>query len=404
MTRLRIAHLIDLDRIGGVESMYASLIQAPVPEGWQVEHHTIADSLNLAPRFRPIVERCSRTLVSPKVWHGIKLPRRPAGLRARNRLAQIRAIRPDVVLAWNQFTDFHLSPDLGCPLIYYEHGMSWYEHAPAQLQGFLPYVDGAIAVSRAGQRMLQLKHGVSFPVHLCPNPLRADLHVTDAPVRCLPQDRPLRLGVAARLVPLKAVGLVVLALKLLRQQGVDAELSIAGEGPERGAIERLIAREGLADHVRLLGLCDDMAGFYRSIDLFVMSSMHETMPLVCIESMAYGVPVIACMVDGLPEVVRDGQTGRCLTPTLDVSGYQALTGASVAFARRVYDPQQDLLVETRMLAPEAIAEAVTALASEPAGYQAMSAACLVEAALPRYDQAQYLQQFYGLLADFATKR
>lgn len=137
MIRLRIAHLIDLDRVGGVETMYADLIQASPPPGFEVEHHTIADSLNIAGRFAEPVRRCSRSVSSPKVWHGLKLPRKPYALRAYNRLARIRAVRPDLVLAWNQFTDFRLqSFDLGCPLVYYEHGMSWYQHSARQLQGF----------------------------------------------------------------------------------------------------------------------------------------------------------------------------------------------------------------------------------------------------------------------------
>jgi len=400
---LRIAHLIDLDRVGGVESMFYDLIQAPAPEGFVLEHCTITDSPDLAPRFDPDVLRRHGRLSSPKIWHRLKLPRRPHALRAFNRLAQIRAFKPDLVLAWNQFTDFRVRRlNLSCPLVYYEHGMSWYTHSQRQLQGFLPHVAAAIAVSHAAARMLALKHQVSFPVLECPNPLRPELETSSAMPRSFPHHRPLRLGVAARLVPLKAVSLLVLALKQLLARGVMAEVWIAGDGPERAAIEALTQREGLTDQVRMLGLLDDMTAFYREIDLFVQTSMHESLSLVCIEAMTYGLPVIATAVDGIPEVVQDQVSGCCLRPSLSPDDYARLSGASTAFTRTVYDPETDRLVDTRLLAPESIADAVQQLCAEPARYQALSRGALEQAG-QGFSHRDYLRRFYSLLADVAQK-
>ncbi|MTD33318.1 glycosyltransferase [Paludibacterium denitrificans] len=225
MRRLKIVHLIDLAKVGGVESMFADFIQATPPSGLEVEHYTIVDSPELAPRFRDSVAKHSRLLASPKTLGPFKLPRRPYWMRARRRLALIRRCRPDLVIARNQFTDFRVAAlKLGCPLIYYEHGMSWYDHSPRQLAGFLPYVTGAIAVSQAARRMLELKHHLQVPIDVCLNPLPTRLlPPATAAGRTLPTNRPLRLGMAARLVPLKAVGLLILAVKKLREQGVQVE-------------------------------------------------------------------------------------------------------------------------------------------------------------------------------------
>lgn len=403
MRRLRIVHLIDLARVGGVESMFHQLIQAEPPRGVEVEHYTLTDSPEIHPRFVEAVRRYSRRVCSPKRWHGLTLPRRPHALRALNRCAQIRAIKPDLVLAWNQFTDFRLDTlQLGCPLVYYEHGMSWYQHSPRQLQGFLPHVTLALAASQASARMLALKHGVTFPIEVCQNPLADAQRTMNAVERRLPHNRSLRLGLAARLVPLKAVGLLVLTIKSLLAQGVDAEAWIAGEGPERAAIDALIEREGLAGRVRMLGLCSDMAGFYREIDLFVQTSMHESLSLVCLEAMAHGVPVICSRVDGMPEVVQDQVTGLCLDPTLGVDAYAALTGCSTQFTRTVYDPARDCLTDARLLDPQHIAAAVQLLAGDGVRYAAFSRAASVHAN-QSFRFSDYLQRFYTVLAAAAQK-
>ncbi|TCP13085.1 glycosyltransferase involved in cell wall biosynthesis [Crenobacter luteus] len=400
MTRLRLVHLIDLDKVGGVETMFADFVAAAAPAGFDVEHHLVADSPNIAARFLPVVRRCCKTVASPKRWGPFSLPRKPHWVRAHRRRRLIRAARPDLVLVWNQFTDFRLAvPAFDCPVVYYEHGMSWYNHSPRQLESFLPHVDGAIAVSNAAARMLALKHAVRFPVALCTNPIRPGLLPAEAAPRNLAPGQPLRLGVAARLVPLKAVGLAILALQTLAERGVKAELAIAGEGPERGVLEQLARNAGVADRVRWLGLVSDMGAFYRGIDLFVCPSMHETMPLVCLEAMAHGVPVIASRVDGFPEVVAHGVSGVCLAPTLSVDDYAALTGASTAFARRVYDPQADHLIETRLLDPAAIAEAVLTLAEDSATYQRFSAGAIARSK-NGFQYPQYLDAFYGILARY----
>ncbi|MCP9757723.1 glycosyltransferase [Aquitalea sp. S1-19] len=397
MKHLRIAHLIDLDKVGGVETMFADFIQAPPPLGLEVEHYTIADSLNMAPRFREPVANASRLLVSPKQIGLVKLPRKPRAVRAWRRLALIRRIQPDLILVWNQFTDFGATgKKLPCPVIYYEHGMSWYSHSQHQLDCFFPYVTAAIGASRAASRMLQLKHKFEQSVAICRNPVRPGLLPSISVARKLNSDRVFRLGVAGRLVPLKAVGLLVLTVKLLLEQGVDVEAVIAGQGPEQDAIERLILSEGLADKVKLLGVVDDMPMFYNGIDLFVSTSMHETMPLVCLEAMAHGIPVVCSNIDGYPEIVADGETGFCLKPSLSIEHYRNDTNASVEFSTEVYDPKHDTLVPTKLLNPKDVADVVNFLLKSSTLYDEMSRKA-IKRARSGFFYNEYLRSMYSVL-------
>jgi glycosyltransferase involved in cell wall biosynthesis len=94
----------------------------------------------------------------------------------------------------------------------------------------------------------------------------------------------------------------------------DVRLRIAGDGPDRPALEQEIARHRLHDRVELLGTRDDVDRLLADSGVFVLSSDSEGMPMSVLEAMAAGVPVVASAVGGVPEVVRDGETGALVPP------------------------------------------------------------------------------------------
>nr|WP_166180527.1 glycosyltransferase family 4 protein [Altererythrobacter segetis] len=98
--------------------------------------------------------------------------------------------------------------------------------------------------------------------------------------------------------------------------GIDAELVIVGDGPLRGELEQSIARSGLADRVVLRGAlpeCETLRTV-AAADVFVLASLMEGLPVVLMEAMAQGVPVIAPHLAGIPELVSDGQNGLLFRP------------------------------------------------------------------------------------------
>lgn len=380
--------------------MYLDFIQAPAPTPLHVEHHTLLEH-TIKPTFKAAVYRASHSVTSAKRRWYCTLPRTPSCLRNYNRVCLIKKIAPDLLISWNQFIPFPPATQLGCPLLYYEHGMSWYDHSAEHLQRFFPHVSAAIGVSHTARRMLALKHQVAFPIHICPNPLRADF-TAHATARFLPTDRPLRLGTAARLVPLKAIALLILAVQQLHQRGLAVEAYIAGEGSERTVLEALIQRLDLTRSIRLLGQLDDMTPFYRHIDLFIHPSVHETMPLVVLEAGAHGIPVICPSIEGFSEIVIDQVTGLCLTPKWNPLDYAHSTGASIAFTKTVYDSIADKLIPTQLLVPEEIATAVETIIATPQRYTAMSQACL-QHVRSHFNYQDYLDNFYGLLRASAQK-
>ncbi len=138
------------------------------------------------------------------------------------------------------------------------------------------------------------------------------------------------LAFAGRLGPQKALGVALQAVAAV--PGVT--LAIAGDGPDRGQLERSARELGLADRARFLGSVprEDVLRLFRAADASVLSSAWENFPHTVVEALAVGCPVIATAVGGVPEVVRDGENGLLVAP----GDPEALAGA----IRRFFDDEE----------------------------------------------------------------
>ena len=130
----------------------------------------------------------------------------------------------------------------------------------------------------------------------------------------------------AALRPEKAHEAFVDAIARLRAAGWPVRGLIVGEGPRRAAVEAAIAASGVADRIAMLGRRDDVARILRAADALVLPShdVVETLPLVVLEAMAAGVPVVASAVGSVPDVVRRGETGWTIPPADGAAAARAL--------------------------------------------------------------------------------
>jgi glycosyltransferase involved in cell wall biosynthesis len=135
------------------------------------------------------------------------------------------------------------------------------------------------------------------------------------------------LAFAGRLGPQKALGVALEAVAAV--PGVS--LAIAGDGPDRGALERRAQELGVDGRTRFLGSVsrDVVLRLFRAADATVLSSSWENLPHTVLEALAVGSPVIATAVGGVPEVVRDGENGLLVPPSDP--------GALAAAIRRLLD-------------------------------------------------------------------
>ena len=120
---------------------------------------------------------------------------------------------------------------------------------------------------------------------------------------------PIRIGVLARLVPLKKIEAVIEAHAKLASMGLQIETEICGQGPAEPALRRLAGSLGLNGSIRFLGWRKDTTTLLKNWHLLAMPSMHEAFGIAALEAMAAGRAVIASRVGGVPELVEDGVSG-----------------------------------------------------------------------------------------------
>jgi glycosyltransferase involved in cell wall biosynthesis len=117
------------------------------------------------------------------------------------------------------------------------------------------------------------------------------------------------IGTIGRLVPNKAPLDLVAALPHLLRVHPGAHAVFAGDGPLRADIEETARALGVQHAVTLLGQRDDIADLLDALDVYVMCSRSEGVGRALSEALAFGVPVVATPVNGVTELVEDGETG-----------------------------------------------------------------------------------------------
>ena len=123
------------------------------------------------------------------------------------------------------------------------------------------------------------------------------------------------IGLCSVFRPEKAHGDLLEAVSRLRSRGVPAKALLIGDGPERGAIEGAIARLGLAGHVIITGLRQDVRPFIGACDVMTLvSHCVETFSLAALESLSLGKPMVMSETGGAAELVRPGAHGFLFPP------------------------------------------------------------------------------------------
>jgi len=190
--------------------------------------------------------------------------------------------------------------------------------------------------------------------------------------------------------------LAVHALRALVDRGVDAELWVAGEGPDLQAMRAQVERLGLVSRVRFAGWVASMDDWFGDIDVLLHPALREPYGISCAEALSRGIPVVATRVDGLSEVIEDGVDGLCVTPTLPMAAFDALGGDRNDVYPLVYRPERGSIAEPGLPDPDALADAVMQVAGDADRYAAFSAAACATVN-GRFSYASHLQRLKGLL-------
>ena len=126
--------------------------------------------------------------------------------------------------------------------------------------------------------------------------------------------------------PVKAIDVLIEALAIFRQSGRRVTATIAGEGPEAAKLKAHAIRLGLADQIQFIGHCPARTAFTMG-RMLVIPSRAESLPYVVLEAAAAGLPIIATIVGGNPEIF--GPQSAQLIPPDDIAALAAAIGAAL---------------------------------------------------------------------------
>lgn len=326
---LRILHITVPGPSGGLESVVQGLAIGHHRRGHDVHVLAVVGRGEMEhPFLRPLQE-------AGVAVHALPLPTRAYLQERREVSALVRRLRPHVVHTHGNRADVldsGLARRLGIPTATTLHGSSRmggkaraYEWIQTRT---LPRFDAVIAVSRPLVEDLR-RWGVSGSrIHLIPNawPGR-DIPLPRAEARArlgIPADE-CCVGWVARLIPIKGADVFLRAVACVPE--LSAVFAIVGDGPERPRLELLARKIGVDKRVHFLGARPAAAKLFAAFDVFVLSSRSEGTPMVLLEAMAAGVPIVAAGVGGVPDLIGNG-AGWVVPP----ENPQALGEAIVAAA------------------------------------------------------------------------
>lgn len=221
-----------------------------------------------------------------------------------------RACAVAEAMAIPQVSTFHFSAEvLTQPLLM----RPFRENIRRQIVEYNNRADLVIAPSQNLAQQLA-RDGIRTPVRYITNPV-----VFDDPASVAPADKPPGFTVlyAGRLGPEKNIPLLLNAFQIALKDVPDAHLWIAGSGPLRESLEQTSRQLGIADRVRFLGFLDHptLARHYAACDLFVLPSVVEAQPLVAMEAMWFGRPIIVTRaIVAATEMVDPGVNGFIVDP------------------------------------------------------------------------------------------
>lgn len=175
------------------------------------------------------------------------------------------------------------------------------------------HAERLIAVSPSLKQLMERQGFSADKVVYVPNGVPA----INLPSRQRPRQR-WTLGVAALFRPRKGIEILIEAFAALRSKNVDVQLRAVGpfETPEyEREVMRLTAQLGVTEAITWTGFTQDITAELAQMDLFVLPSLFgEGLPMVVLEAMAAGLPVIASHVEGVPEAIRHREDGLLVEP------------------------------------------------------------------------------------------
>ncbi len=283
---MHILHVLFTRYRGGLEQAYVNDTEALKARG-----HSITALVRLDAPYRDELSAHAASIitVNPNGFYDIFAI-------AKIRM-QLRKTRPDCIIAHNGRAIALLAYaawGLGIPLC----GVS---HSYKTARAF--HADRLVVLS-PHMRDHFLNAGFTKPITIIPNLM----HLPPEPVFKQPS-RPFVIGAMGRFSEEKGFADLFHALGELKKTGLDFRVHLGGDGPEQDNLKALETSLGLKGLIEWKGWVQDKAGFYKAIDVLCLPSREDSFPMVLLETLAHGVPVVSTDAPGPISVLTSGTNG-----------------------------------------------------------------------------------------------
>lgn len=205
----------------------------------------------------------------------------------------------------------------GTPVVYTEHNLQERYRRPTRWLNARTWrwQEQVVAVSAEVERSILASMGEEVPVRTVANGVDTNLHAPDPGLRAEARGRlgldptdPV-IGTVAVFRTQKRLDRWLQAAALLLQTHPALRLLIVGDGPEKAKVLSWAQELGIRERLYLPGLQDDVRPYLAAMDIYMLSSDFEGLPVAVLEAMSMEVPVVSTRVGGVPEAVRDGRNG-----------------------------------------------------------------------------------------------
>src|SRR6266511_807220 len=167
-------------------------------------------------------------------------------------------------------------------------------------------------------------------ISFIPNGIDTDYYSPNDDERCRVRkelnftDSDFIVGFVGRLDPVKNFDFMIRVLDHCIKQCHRFKLLIVGSGPEKGGIESEILKRNIQTYIRLVGEQEDVRSYLRALDVFLLTSISEQMPLTIMESMSVGIPVIAPCIGEIPRIIVNGKYGFLIEKSDDEEAFTSV--------------------------------------------------------------------------------
>jgi glycosyltransferase involved in cell wall biosynthesis len=310
---MRIVEVLNTFEIGGAERMALNLGLALLDRGHEPCFYCIAGDGELSTEAR------QRGIV-------VKNFRKAPGISLSTVVSMARALindRPDVVHSHNPAAHYYAAV---AALIARVPVVINTRHSPISSRGseyreryfkwLLPLTDQVVFVSEQARSAIAndwKDPGAQSKICVIPNGIPVS-NFRSKQAHPGSRSPSITFGTVGRLAPVKGHDILLQAFSKVAEKAPMARLRIVGSGMRESALRQQCLLLALSDRVSIEPATDDVARVLSEIDVFVISSLSEGLPLVVLEAMAAGLPIVSTRVGGIPEVVPEGQVGWFCPP------------------------------------------------------------------------------------------